>query len=360
MDDRNEARLLLAILREDFDAARRIVAERAADPDRFVALARACDVHPSIHALLESHGRFDLVGAAIEAALGALRRKVRADNLLLLARLEQGLDCLASAGITPVALKGVDTLHRLWNRFDERTLDDVDLLVHPRDLDRAIGALEGAGWSLPPGTDRNHWMRSSFELPLSSPGPIAVLFEIHWSLGQAERYAIRVDDALDAAVPLEIAGRRVLRLDDVTAAAHLLLHHLQHYFDRRLKWILDLRRMSRGDGFAWPRVAETLRSWGGSAAAGAALVHFDRLFPGEIPRQALRLLPMSAWRRAATWPLRSAHPLDLFRWTRSRRVQLYLAAVFLESPLDLPRYVLHRATRDRRRDVSPRGGQALP
>ena len=48
-----------------------------------------------------------------------------ADNLLLLARLEQCLDLLLRAGIRPVALKGLDVLHRFRRPFDERTLDSA-------------------------------------------------------------------------------------------------------------------------------------------------------------------------------------------------------------------------------------------
>jgi hypothetical protein len=258
-----------------------------------------------------------------------------------------------SAGITPVALKGLDTLHRLYQRFDERTLDDVDLLVHPRDLARTLEVLKRAGWSLPPGTDENHWMRSSFELPLFSPGPIPVLFEIHWNLGQQKRYAISVDELFEAAKPLQVSERRILRLDDTAAVAHLLLHDLQHYFDRRLKWALDLMRMAEGPEFSWQRVAGLARAWGGAAAAGAAVDHLARLFPGRFPDDARRLLRSAAWRRALALPLRSSHPLDHYRGTRNRFVQLYLAAVFLDSPLNLPGYLAHRRTRDRRADAGP-------
>ena len=76
-------------------------------------------------------------------------------------------------------------------------------------------------------------------MPLDSPGPVPVGFEIHWGLAQERRYRVKVTEVLARSVPHEVAGRRILRLDDHDAAAHLLLHHLQHYFDRRLKWALE-------------------------------------------------------------------------------------------------------------------------
>jgi hypothetical protein len=172
--------------------------------------------------------------------------------------------------------------------------------------------------------------------------------DLHWSLGQEGRYRVHPGALLARAMPGEAAGRPVLRLEDHDAAAHLLVHHVQHYFDRRLKWALDLRGLAGSPGFRWSLVAERLRDWGARGAAGLALEHLARLFPELRSEEARAALPAAAWRRAALFPLRSAHPLDLYRGTRRRLVQLWLAAAALERPRDLPGYLRHRAVRDRR------------
>jgi hypothetical protein len=293
----------------------------------------------------------------VKDGLAKIRAKVRVDNLLLIARLERALDLLLDAGIRPVALKGVDVLHRLYGAFDERSLDDVDLLVRREQRDAAISTLERAGWSGPAEPARTHWFRSSFELPLTSPGPVGVAFEIHWNLGQAMRYRIEPAALFAGALPLDVNGRSILRLDEHDAVAHLLLHHVQHYFDRRLKWVLEVGMLARAPGFSWPRVAERLTAWGGGAAAGLALAHVRELFPGLLPAEAYEALPAARWRLAVTLPLRATHPLDFFRGTRHRAVQLAIAAAALERPWDLPRYVKHRALRDRRPDAHESGGR---
>ena len=134
MSDHHEARLLLAILREDWECASAIVGQAAPRPGVFVDLARACDVYPWVHAVLERAARSDLVGTEAWESLTRMRHKCRNDNLLLLAHTEQVLDLLLEAGIVPVALKGLDFLHRFYERFDERSMDDVDLLVLPEQL----------------------------------------------------------------------------------------------------------------------------------------------------------------------------------------------------------------------------------
>jgi hypothetical protein len=353
--DRREARLLLAVLDARWEEAERIVRGGGIDPTTLAALCRQADVAPTVHAALEREGRLALVGAAADE-LARARAKARVDNLLLLARLEQSLDLLLARGIRPIALKGADVLHRLYRSFDERSLDDVDLLVRPEDRDAAIEALERAGWTGPDGPARSHWFRSSFELPMSSPGPVSVAFEIHWSLGQAKRYRIDTEGLVARALPLDVEGRSVLRLDEHDAVAHLLLHHVQHYFDRRLKWVVELGLRARTPGFSWATVAARLDAWGGRGAAALALAHVRKLFPFMLPEEAYRLIPAAGWRLAATWPLRSTHPLDFYRGTRVRTVQLVLAAAALERPADLPGYLWHRAVRDRDAGADRAGG----
>lgn len=348
MSGAHEARVLLAILRERLEDAEALLAARPVDAPRFLGLCRRCDVHPWIHAVLERRGASSLVGPEARDGLERLRGKVRADNLLLMARVEQALDALLGAGIVPVALKGLDTLHRFYMAFDERTLDDADLLVAESDFRRAVSVLERAGWAVPPEPERTRWLRSSFQMPLRSPGPVGVLLEIHWSIGQDRRYRVDSRSLFRRAQPLQVAGRKILRLDDHDAAAHLLVHHLQHYFDRRLKWTVDLRSLARGPSFEWPAVAERLREWDATVAGGFALLHVRKLLPEAAPDAALQALPVGVLRRGLSLPLRSRHPLDFFRGTRSRGVQNLVAALCFERPLGLAGYLWHRAVREGR------------
>jgi len=343
-----------------WDEADAIARRGPIDYERFVSLCREADVHPRVHAELERRGRLDLVGPQAAATLTAMRNKVRVDNLLLLARAEQALDCLSAAGVTPVALKGLDLLHRVYAGFDERTLDDVDLLVRRDELRRTLDALRGVGFVLPPEPETTHYVRSSHHLPLHSPGPIPVHFEIHWSLAQEGRYRIDPDGLVDRAVPTEIAGRRALRLEDHDLVTHLLVHHVSHYFNRSLKWLVDLRLIASRPEFRWDRVAERAREWGGTAGCGMALAHLRKLDPDTIPQVAADRLPVTAWRRLLTLPLRSSHPLDLFRQTRRRAVQLYLASVLYERPADLPAWLRHRSRRDNLAGDNPLEDVLLP
>jgi hypothetical protein len=352
----HEARILLAIVSRRWDEAQRLVRRAAVEPGAFLALCRECDIHPWIDELVTRTGRWGLLGPAVRSGLHSMRNKVRHDNLVLLARAQQALDLLAVAGVTPIALKGLDLLHRVYDGFDQRTLTDVDLLIRPGELRPAVAALQSAGWTPPADPERTNYIRSSHHLPLRSPGPVHVEFELHWNLAQEVRFA--VDDAglQQRSLPLEIEGRRLRRLEDHDIVAHLLLHHFTHYFDRRLKWLVDLQRVTAQHGFSWAQVIQRLRRWRAVAATGAAVRHLSKMCPDLIPARALRELPVAAWRRALLLPLRSSHPLELLRHTGNRRVQLYLAAVLLERPSDLPAWLAHRRSRASRSGENPLDG----
>jgi hypothetical protein len=146
-DDRTEARLLLAVLRERWDEVDVICRRDGPDPTRFLSTARACDVLPQVHAALDGAGRLSFLGEGPEGRLSAARKKCRMDNLLLLARVERALDVLLAADVVPVVLKGAAVLHQFDVGFDSRTLDDVDLLVSHDDFERCVETLRAAGWT---------------------------------------------------------------------------------------------------------------------------------------------------------------------------------------------------------------------
>jgi len=353
LSDLRHARLLLAILRRQWIEADELLAEGPISADVFVDLCMQGDVPGRVHAELSRAGRLDLIGPAAAERLQATRKRARLDNLLLIGRAEQALGLLLQAGVVPIALKGLDLLHRVYASFDERSVVDVDLLIRPEQLRTAVGALEAAGWEAPPEPARSHYIRGSHHLPMRSPGPVAVEFEIHWNLAQDLRYSIDERELWRNAVPLEVGGHAVLRLHDHDFVAHLVLHHFTHYFNRQLKWAVDIHAVAGSENFDWDIVVQRIRSWGATAACGMALVHLRKMFPEWIPAGAIAGLRVAGWRRLLLRPLSSSHPLDLFRNTQRRWIQLYIAAVLLEQPTRIIHWLAHRALRDRRPGSNP-------
>lgn len=347
MDPSLHPRLLLALLTRRWDDAERLAADPAYDGAVLYEVCREGDVLPWLHRLLAEEDRRDLVGRDTWERFDGFRRKIRRDNLLLLAHGEAALDALATREVPTLALKGFDLLHRLYGSFDERRMTDIDLLVPFSRLRAALAALEEAGFTAPPEPRRSHYVRSSHHLPLRAPGPVELELELHWNLAQRTRFAVDPEAIFARAVPLAVSGREVLRMENHDLAAHLLLHHFTHYFDPGLKWAVDLHLISACPGFEWSRVAERIRDWEAVAATSFAVRHLRKMVPEWIPAPLAEALPVARWRDALTAPLRSRHPLELFGGTRRRSRQLFLAAAMLEHPAGLPGWIVHRLRRGR-------------
>ena len=345
--------LLLALARERGTDVRALLNSAPPDSEPFLALASQADIEPWLHWQIESSGLADGFGVAIMEHLAHRRHKTRNDNALLIAVTEQVLQILTAAGVTVVALKGMDLMHRHYPRIDLRTATDVDLLIPRGQLVVALEALGRNGFTVPDPKQATHYIRSSHHLPIDSPGPLPVLIEIHWNLVQDYRYDLNVDELFERARPIDIGPHRILRLEDHDFVAHLLLHHLSHYFNRQLKWLIDLRQIVRSAEFSWAGVVDRLQRWGGLTAGAAAVAHLHRLDPATVTDEAQELLPLAAWRRLLVAPFRSRHPLDWVRDPERRWLQLYLAAIFLERPSRLPRWLFMRETRDTREGNNP-------
>ncbi len=76
-----------------------------------------------------------------------------------------------------------------------------------------------------------------------------------------------------------------------------------------------------------------------------------------MPAAVLDQLRVARWRRWLARPLESDHPLELYRRHRSRRVQLFLAALMMEQPAAVPGWMLRRATRTRQTSNNPLDGR---
>jgi hypothetical protein len=334
MSDRLEARLLLSLLAERWEEALSLAERPEIRSAVVAALARECEVAPWLHHLLQTNGKLELLGDEGGWELERAHHKCRVDNLHLLSLAEGALDALLGDGILPIALKGLDQIHRFGIEFGARPMVDMDFLLRPDQLKEAISALERAGWRRSGAERKSHWQ--PYHLAMMSDGPVRLFLELHWNLVQPGRYKVDPGKLFERATPLTVCGRQLLGLEVHDHAAYLLLHHTSHYFERRLKGALDLKLIAERLEPDWKRVARRLADWEGLAAGSMSLLHMAKLFP-ESFAGAFRPGPV---RTLLTLPLRSTHPLDLFRGITRRPVQFYLGALLLENPLDLPRLML--------------------
>jgi hypothetical protein len=285
-------------------------------------------------------------------APSAEARKVLADNIARLARLEAVAQAFTERHIPLLCFKGISLLGEEYELFSERPMRDIDLLVKPADAGPARTALMALGatpHAQEAGPRRGDDYHEVFEFTGEGGGPASIV-ELHTSVCPTSWYAVDVGalfaDAVPHAVPnLATAGARrpspAARV--VIAALHKLKHGYMH--DRG-----DFKDVERVIATAAPnplKVAKLARRWSVDKAVGLFLAVMRRL-PDCPPLAAafadtvLAALPRGA--ESLTLAARMFVPSaegSLWRWyppsNRARVLLLY--SLCAPSPRHIPRVV---------------------
>jgi len=231
------------------EAARvRRMAAGAIDWELAFALARRHRVVPFLH----RHLRHAPLPHAAAAELAALQRDGAHRGLRMAAELRRLVDALSSAGVDALAYKGPALAMQAYGSLGMREFVDLDLLVRPGDVPRAVRALAAEGYApaldLSPAQERC-FRRVDGDYPLVH-GETGVLVELHARVS-SERFCMPLaTDALmrrAAAVPL--GGGEVRTLGDDDLLVVLCAHGAKHRW-KRLEWVValaELLRAGRGD-----------------------------------------------------------------------------------------------------------------
>jgi hypothetical protein len=154
----------------------------------------------------------------LEAALGTARMRPV---------LEATIAALHEAGLTFALLKGAARVYSGAPDAACHPADDIDVLLRPHDVDRAVAALLARGWTYreAPAEVERFRREEHHAASLFPPGG-AFPVELHHALAPPRALSMRTDwDTLAPfLVPLECPVGNVLRLDAVGTALHLGIH----------------------------------------------------------------------------------------------------------------------------------------
>lgn len=265
--------------------------------------------------------------------------------------------CDALVGEPVMLIKGADYAQRLYPDRFLRPMQDIDILVPAHRIDAVCERLLAAGMRRQPAfgasRDAAHHERVFFHG--------RILVEAHQSFIQRPRHRIDYEGLWQRSVPLEVEGRRVLRLDDVDALVYHTLSMGIDQFNARLVRYVDLwLLLGRAPGIALA-AAERARDWHTARALYGALSLACRLFP-EFARPDVRAameaaLPASTRRFVEQWVLPA--PAEMRETIAPRRgVQLWRKACLMDSPGHALAFALSHAVATLR--PRPRQVRAMP
>lgn len=238
--------------------------------------------------------------------------------------------CDALAGEPMMLIKGSDYARRLYPDPVLRPMKDIDLLVPSDRMDAVCERLLAAGLRRQPALgacrDRAHHERVFYD------GRLFV--EVHQSFIQRPRNRVDYEGLWQRAVPFEVEGRRVLRLDDVDALVYHTLSMGIDQFNVRLIRYVDLwLLLGRRPGMALA-AAERAREWHTARALYGALSLACRLFPefanADAQAAMQAALPAPTRRFIERWVLPGAAEMRKGGAPR-RGVQLWRKACLMDS-----------------------------
>lgn len=191
-----------------------------------------------------------------------------------------------------ILLKGWSLINSLYNGdASQRISSDIDILIPIESAKVGEKILRGQGYvSDEPwiGFFRQYSINTPFAKSINdSPLVKSIVIELHWGLMHVPYLNNRIDfdGIFKRAVPLEIAGEKILALslEDhfVYNCAHMLHHRHQFVLARWYELALWIKL--NATELNWPVVVERAREWRLSAGIQYACEVIEKLWPGIVP-----------------------------------------------------------------------------
>ncbi|HET6277624.1 MAG TPA: nucleotidyltransferase family protein [Candidatus Polarisedimenticolia bacterium] len=294
-----------------------------------------------LHAQWGRGGSREPLPATWAEPIARAHRKTAIDNLGALAEFRAVGEFLARHRIPFVLLKGAAYLVDLYDDPGERALTDIDVLVRPDDVHRIARHLAEAGYE----GIVDPWYPEYRRFEMVRNAGARSRFEFHWHLGQSFRQVIDQRALWDGAREGRLDGIPCRLLGPGETILYHVGHLADHYYGPTLKWIVDLRAMLSRYKPDPVDLAGRAGQWRLQVALYLALLHLDKLFPGESPPDLMKRVTPGRARRAILTPFLSSSPVELLDAEPGTVRRLLVRPIVVDSPLDALRMCAHIAGR---------------
>jgi hypothetical protein len=194
---------------------------------------------------------------------------------------------LERAGIPVIVLKGAALAVHAYGELALRPQNDVDLLVHAGDVDRAMAELLAAGYSrvydLTPGQDAAF---REIEYHHSLVNAAGTSVELHWGIIKRQ-FGLNVNESLwwSGTQRVAVGGAEVLTLSNELTLIYLAIHGGKHEWPH-LRWIGDIAAVARLQPMNWEFVRSTSAALGTMRMTGLALALATEVAGAQMPAPA--------------------------------------------------------------------------
>jgi hypothetical protein len=274
----------------DSDKSDRLQSLLAAEPDwdSVLELARSHGVVPSLNRALRS-GYDRQVPEDILSTLHDWARSSALENLRLANELHTIADRFENEGIRWFVFKGPVLAASAYGALTHRTFTDLDLLVHPEDVTRAVDILEHAGYEHQtdaPRLDDSMLLGGPFtkslvpEYTLERSG---AEIEVRCSVGDPDRpFGLGFEGLWSRRTTVEVSGQDVPSFSPEDRVLALAFHGTKHNW-YLLKWICDFGAAVTSPDIDWEQVVELAERHGNERKVLVGMSLVQRLFENDVP-----------------------------------------------------------------------------
>lgn len=153
-----------------------------------------------------------------------------AHNLGIAAEMQRVVRALNSAHISNIVLKGIPLCERIGEGLDRRAIADNDILVHRKDVPRAMEALEQLGYRSLSWRSVDRDLEEGFEHPLSRPDVDGrpLFCELHWNVFPPSLFRVNESTLWTRSVSVDVLGAPIRVFEPALQLLHLASHAVQH------------------------------------------------------------------------------------------------------------------------------------
>ena len=216
------------------------------------------------------------------------------------------LQQLQRAGVKVIVLKGVFLSKVVYQNLHERSMNDIDLLIQPNDLETACEIFQNLGFQIKHEPDAPFSpFRSADTGELTFVKPTVVV-DLHWELISVEwlrqLFHFKTQMVWENAKPLEVNGASALQLDPADLLLHLCFHLVAHSYAHKVGYEDAARVIRFYTPFPWEIFTCRVDNVHMRPAVYFALEALDSQYPGLVPSKILELFqPSGLQRRIVYW-----------------------------------------------------------
>ena len=216
-----------------------------------------------------------------------------AQNLRALHDAEIIFSALRVSGILAAGLKGVYLLEHAYPDIGARSMSDIDILIHKKDLAGSIRILEGLGYRTTSYFSLDDENTDTKHLPPMDRGG-GPLVELHWTLlEENEPFTIDAKALWGRTEPARIANVDAFALGVEDLILHLCLHlTYQHYLNLGLRGLMDIALVIHKfrPEIDWQKLIEIAQSWGAERVTALTLKLAETQLRASIPSEVVSAL----------------------------------------------------------------------